>query len=142
MVTPEVHVADGTWEATGGSTAGPTKGRYTVVRKKTDGRWQIVWLQTFVPQTSARGPVTATAAVPIRVYPIWHMPQTADTAVFAVSKGLVHRETLFGTGAERLTPVFCSIATHTPSIGSWSAVGADDASPGDAADPPSPQRLG
>jgi len=42
------------------------------------------------------------------------MPLATDTAVFAVSKGLAHRETLFGTGVERLTPVFCSIATHTP----------------------------
>jgi hypothetical protein len=38
------------------------------------------------------------------------MPQAAGTAVFAVSEGFAPRETLFGTGAERLTPVFCSIA--------------------------------
>src|SRR5262245_10535915 len=38
------------------------------------------------------------------------MPQAADTAVFAVSEGFAPRETLFGTGAERLTPVFWSIA--------------------------------
>jgi hypothetical protein len=49
-----------------------------------------------------------------RVYPFCHMPQPADTAIFAVSEGLARRETLFGTGAERLTPVFCSIATHGP----------------------------
>jgi hypothetical protein len=48
--------------------------------------------------------------LPARVYPSWHLSRTADTAVFSVSEGLAHRETLFGTGAERLTPVFCSIA--------------------------------
>jgi hypothetical protein len=37
-------------------------------------------------------------------------------AVFAVFEGLAHRETLFGTGAGRLTPVFCSIATHAPNL--------------------------
>jgi hypothetical protein len=51
----------------------------------------------------------------IRFYLIWHMPQAADMVVFAVSEGLAQRETLFGTGDERLTPVFCSIATSTVS---------------------------
>src|SRR4051794_19420961 len=36
------------------------------------------------------------------------MPRAADTAVFTVSEGPTHRETLFGMGAEQLTPVFCS----------------------------------
>jgi hypothetical protein len=44
-------------------------------------------------------------------------PPAADTAVFAVSEGLARRETLFGTGTERLTPVFCPMATHAPAKG-------------------------
>ena len=36
-------------------------------------------------------------------------------AVFAVPGGLAHQKTLFDTGAERLTPVFCSMAIHAPS---------------------------
>jgi hypothetical protein len=52
----------------------------------------------------------------IRVDPFWHLLWAADTAIFASSEGLAYRETLFGTGAERLTPVFCSIATHAPMI--------------------------
>ena len=36
----------------------------------------------------------------------WHMPQAAGTPVLAVTKGFTHRETLFGTGAKRLTSVF------------------------------------
>jgi hypothetical protein len=38
------------------------------------------------------------------------MPEAAETAGFAVSKGLAHRGTLFDTEAGRLTSVFCSIA--------------------------------
>jgi hypothetical protein len=39
------------------------------------------------------------------------MPQAAETAFFALSEGLAHRETLSGTGAEQLTPAFGVIAT-------------------------------
>jgi hypothetical protein len=55
-------------------------------------------------------PRVAATAMPNRVYPFRHMPRAADTAVFAAADG----ETLFGTGTERLAPVFCSIATHAP----------------------------
>ncbi|GAC1451248.1 MAG: hypothetical protein NVSMB9_36230 [Isosphaeraceae bacterium] len=48
--------------------------------------------------------------MPGRVYPIWHMPRTADTTVFATSDGLARREARFGTGAERLTRAFGTIA--------------------------------
>ena len=42
------------------------------------------------------------------------MTRAADTAVFASSDGLARREAQFGTGAERLTPRFGSLAAHTP----------------------------
>src|SRR5262249_19003941 len=60
------------------------------------------------PPHGGGGPGPIRPAASIGVYPIWHLPRAADTAVFAESERVAQRETLFGTGAGRLTPVFCS----------------------------------
>src|SRR4051794_37377036 len=46
------------------------------------------------------------------------MPQAADTAVFTASQGLARRETLFDTGAERLTSDLPQ-SSRSGSVSSW-----------------------
>jgi len=52
--------------------------------------------------------------IPPRSFAFFPMPHATDAAVFAVSKGLAHRETLFDAAAEQLTTVLFSIVTCGP----------------------------
>ncbi len=54
--------------------------------------------------------VSSNPSEPTSVYPFRHMPRAADTTAFAVSEWLAQRDTLIGTGAGQLVPVFCSAA--------------------------------
>ena len=52
FITPDTVVDDGKWEVIGVLPKGaPTKGRYTTILKKQDGKWRILCARTMVPVT-------------------------------------------------------------------------------------------
>ncbi len=50
FVSPDIDIDDGTWKVTGILPKGaPSKGRYTTIFKKRNGKWQILCDRTMVP---------------------------------------------------------------------------------------------